>query len=124
MYTPPNVYSSFDTLDVDVVAVSKGVLEVDGSPDALERAVHYYRYSVCESVCLLHRMSRQNDGLVFLEVLEQAPDVLPGDWIHACGGLVQKQDARVSDGAHGHRQSAFHAARETANLSVFDLGQV
>ena len=81
--------------------------------------------AVCEDVCLLEILRRQEDGDAVLarEPSDLVPergaalDVEPG------GRLVEEEDPRPVDERHREVEATLHAARVAAHLPVGGLGQ-
>lgn len=80
-------------------------LDVLGRTDALEVAVDHDAQFRGEGLSLLHRMGSQDDGrLLFLrgDPGDDLPHEPPCLGIHACRGLIQKDDVRVAYHGHGN----------------------
>ena len=52
------------------------------------------------------------------------PHESSGHRIHAGAGLVQKHNARLANGGHGHAEFALVAARQAAGGLVFEVLEV
>mmetsp|Transcript_24589 Transcript_24589/g.66880 ORF Transcript_24589/g.66880 Transcript_24589/m.66880 type:complete len:495 (+) Transcript_24589:183-1667(+) len=121
--------------DHDFVALTKLVFEMDVAPEAPQLAVCHDTDAVTQRICLIHRVSREDDNaarLVLtacgepkgrvharaLGLVDELPHEALGLRVKAGGGLVEEDDRGAAHEGDAERDAALLASRERVHVRV------